>query len=288
MRISIIIPIYNGEKYLKNLIKSLRAQSSVMEVEIIAAVSRSKDNSLSLAKELCDVVFEVNNFNHGRTRHEAALLSKGEYLVFITQDILPFDETWLTNLIEPLTKNNTIVATYSRQTAYPNATSTESYIREFNYPKNDRLCNDSTIKKWGRKNIFYSDASSATKRDVFFQLGGYNFDVITNEDVTYALNVIESGKSILYNSKSVVYHSHNFSLKENIARYKLIGKYEKLFQDRLSQYSSSGEGIKLLKFVATKLFKEIKFKELFIFLFLDIPSRLIAYKVGYNQKLEQE
>lgn len=282
-KVSIILPIYNGETYLDDLIRKIKSQKIEYEIEIIGAVSQSKDNSYKKAKELCDVAYMVENFNHAKTRHEAALKSTGNVLVFITQDISPYNEYWLANLVTPLLKNNEIVATYSRQVAYPDASETERLIREFNYPNYNRLCNLSTRNKWGRKNIFYSDSSSATSRDTFFNLGGYDFEVGTNEDVLYALKVINSGKSILYNSESIVYHSHNFKIKDAYKRYFLIGEFEKRYHNELQGYSSFSEGKKLLIFLVTQLLKKSKIKDL-ILLGVDIVTRYIAYKKGYLSK----
>lgn len=280
--ISIIVPIYNGENYIEKLVKSIRNQKVDYHIEIVSAVSKSKDNSLEIAKKLCDIAYEVTVFNHALTRHEAAEKSTGEFLVFITQDILPFNDQWLATLIEPLVSENDIVATYSRQVAYPDASTREKLIREFNYPNYDRLCNLETKEKWGRKNIYYSDAASATIRKDFFELGGYNFNVGTNEDVVYAINVINSGKSILYNSKSMVYHSHEFQLKESLDRYKLIGEFEKRHHEQLKDYSSLGEGTKLLKTLIKELLKRGKIKDLVILIF-DLSTRYIGYNMGYKK-----
>lgn len=280
-KVSIILPIYNGEEYLNNLIPKIRIQQIDMEIEIIAAVSKSKDNSLKVAQNLCDITFLVENFNHAKTRHEAALKSSGEYLIFITQDIIPYNEYWLHNLVKPLQENKEIVATYSRQIAFNDSSLTEKLVREFNYPNYDRVCNINTKEKWGRKNIFYSDASSATKKDIFLSLGGYDFEIGTNEDVIYALNVIESGKSILYNSNSKIFHSHDFHFRNVFERYKLIGGFEKKYEDKLKQYSSLGEGKKLLFHLTSSLIKGFNIKELLL-LGIDMPTRYIAYKIGYK------
>ncbi len=86
--VSIILPVHNGEKYLKNLKKSISEQEYNGYVEIIAPISKSKDNSYNLAKELFDNVYRVENFNHGLTRHEAAKKAQGDILIFITQDMV--------------------------------------------------------------------------------------------------------------------------------------------------------------------------------------------------------
>ncbi|WP_048717629.1 glycosyltransferase family 2 protein [Bacillus sp. 522_BSPC] len=283
-KISIILPVFNGEKYIRKLIDKIRLQKIENDFEIIAAVSKSNDRSLELCEQLCDITFLVENFNHAKTRHVAALKASGDILVFITQDVTPYDHVWLKNLVEPLFGDNDIVATYSKQIAYPYATETEKLMRQFNYPDYDRLCNNMTIEKWGRKNIYYSDASSATLKETFFSLGGYDFDVGTNEDVVYALNVIISGKSILYNSKSKVYHSHNFEVGSVYKRYKLIGSFEKRYQNDLKDYSSLGEGRKLLYFLLKNLLKRFKIKDLLL-LGIDLLTRYLGYKKGYSMKL---
>ena len=190
--VSIIIPIYNGEKYLENLKKSISSQSYEGKIEVIMPISPSQDKSLEVAQNLFDIVYEVENFNHGKTRHEAALRANHEVLVFMTQDVTPYDEHWLKNLVCGL--NDDIVATYSKQIAYNNASPLERLVRDFNYPDESRCCNQTTVAMWGRKNIFYSDAASATLRDFYFDVDGYNFNCNTNEDVIYATKVINNEK----------------------------------------------------------------------------------------------
>lgn len=277
--VSIILPVYNGEKYLMNLVRKIREQVIDFNLEIIAPVSKSIDNSYSIARELCDIAYIVDNFDHAKTRHQAALKSKGEILVFITQDILPYNEHWLSSLIKPLLDRNDIVASYSRQVAYPQSTSTEKLMREFNYPKYDRECNINTKNVWGRKNIYYSDSSSATLRNYFFDYGGYNFNVGTNEDVVYALNIIKNKKSIKYTSDSIVYHSHDFEIKSAYDRYKLIGQFEKEYEEELREYSSLGEGKKLLFFLLKNLLKSKEYKELLL-LPINLSTRFIGYRAG--------
>lgn len=276
-KVSIIIPIYNGEQYLEKLIKRIREQQGNFELELIALVSISKDNSLEKARKYFDKVIEVQKFNHAKTRHEGALKSTGDILVFITQDIMPYDNQWLKNLIEPLKEN--IVASFSRQIAYKEHSEIEKIIRDFNYPNKDRICNKENKKINGRKNIFYSDASSAIIKDRYFELGGYNTEVPTSEDVYLANKIIENGYSFIYASQSRIWHSHQLSLKESYKRYKEIGKFEKLFADQIDFSKTESEGKNLLKYLIKELIKRKKIKEL-IYLPFDIGVRWLGYKMG--------
>ncbi|MDY2802002.1 MAG: glycosyltransferase family 2 protein [Fusobacterium mortiferum] len=276
-KISIIVPIYNGEKYLEKLVSKIKEQEINKKIELIALVTKSKDNSLKKAKKLFDIVLEIEKFNHAKTRHEGALKSSGGILVFITQDILPYDNQWLKNLIEPLTEE--VIASFSRQIAYEEHSDIEKIIREFNYPNKDRLCNKEMKEKNGRKNIFYSDASSAIIRKKFFELGGYDFEVPTNEDVYLANKIIENGCSFLYASQSRIWHSHQLSLKETYKRYKDIGKFEKLYKNEIDFSKTQGEGNKILYHLIKELIRRKNIKEL-IYLPFDMGARWIGYKNG--------
>lgn len=276
-KISIIVPVYNGEKYLEKLVKKIKEQKDIFEIELIALVTTSKDKSLELSKKLFDKVIEVKKFNHGKTRHEGALSAIGDILVFITQDILPYDKYWLKNLTEPL--NDNIVASFSRQIAYEEHSETEKIIRDFNYPDTDRICNKESEKINGRKNIFFSDASSAILKEKYFELGGYNFEVPTNEDVYLADKIIKNGYSFIYASQSRIWHSHELSLKETYKRYRAIGQFEKMFADEIDFSKTQSEGNKLLKYLIKELIKRKKIKEL-IYLPFDMGARWLGYKFG--------
>lgn len=276
-KISIIVPVYNGEKYLEKLVKKIKEQKDIFEIELIALVTTSKDKSLELSKKLFDKVIEVKKFNHGKTRHEGVLSATGDILVFITQDILPYDEYWLKNLTEPLNEN--ITASFSRQIAYKEHSETEKIIRDFNYPDVDRICNKENKKINGRKNIFFSDASSAILKEKYLELGGYDFEVPTNEDVYLANKIVKSGYSFVYASQSRIWHSHELSLKETYKRYKAIGKFEKMFADEIDFSKTQNEGNKLLKYLIKELIKRKKIKEL-IYLPFDMGARWLGYKSG--------
>lgn len=276
-KISIIVPVYNGEKYLKKLVIKLRKQKGNFAIELIALISHSKDRSLEISKELFDKVLEVKKFNHAKTRHEGALIANGDILVFITQDILPYDNNWLKELVSPLNKN--IIASFSKQVAYKEHSETEKIIRKFNYPNKDRICSKENEKVNGRKNIFYSDASSAILKTEFFKLGGYDFLTPTSEDVYLASKIIKSGKSFIYTAKSKIWHSHQLSLKDSYKRYRDIGKFEKLFEKEIDFSKTENEGKKLLMYLIKELIKKRKIKEL-LYLPFDIGARWIGYKMG--------
>ena len=86
--ISIIVPIYNAEKYLNKCIDSLINQTK-KDIEIILINDGSTDNSEKIIKEYNDeriVYFKNKNQGIGKTRNFGIEKAKGKYLLFIDSD----------------------------------------------------------------------------------------------------------------------------------------------------------------------------------------------------------
>lgn len=86
--ISIIVPIYNSEKYLKKCIDSIINQDK-KELEIILVNDGSTDNSLDIINSYKDDrirVFNNNNQGIGKTRNFGIKKANGKYIMFLDSD----------------------------------------------------------------------------------------------------------------------------------------------------------------------------------------------------------
>ena len=90
-KVSVIVPIYNVEKYLEKCINSLLSQT-LEDIQIILVNDGSKDNSGNIAKE-CeknnkDRVIYVEKENGGLSdaRNYGLKCAKGKYVVFVDSD----------------------------------------------------------------------------------------------------------------------------------------------------------------------------------------------------------
>ena len=89
-KVSIVVPVYNVEKYLKRCVNSLIGQS-YSNLEILLVDDGSKDSSLSICKEyeLKDSrirVFHKENEGLGLTRNYGIERATGEYITFVDSD----------------------------------------------------------------------------------------------------------------------------------------------------------------------------------------------------------
>ncbi len=276
--VTIICPLYNAEEYIIDLNKSIQMQKKVKIDKIYYLLTESKDNSEKILKEN-DIDYELikkEEFSHSLTREKYALMSKSDVICFITQDVVIKDDEWLYELTKNIGKDN-IAAAYSRQvTKYNNI---EKYTRESNYPDYSFVVSKDDINEKGLKTFFFSDAASAVDTKIYKELKAYDGkNLPINEDMYYAYKVIMNDYKIAYEADSIVYHSHNFTLKQIYNRYKLTGRFFKE-NSYLDQYGTTGSGASLAKYVLKRIFQERNIKMLFRYPF-DMAARLFGMKAG--------
>lgn len=279
MEVDIICPLYNAEKYILELNKNILKQKKVDISNVKYLLTSSIDNTENILKEN-KIKYEIINkeeFSHSLVREKAALKSKSDIIVFITQDIIIEKDNWLYELINPIIKGEA-EATFSRQIS-KDKNSIEFYTREKNYPNKSRIVSKKDIDKLGLNTFFFSDASSAIKGEIFRKLNGYdNKDLIINEDMYFAYKLIQNGYRIKYCSKSEVIHSHNFTFKQQYDRYKLTGMFFNQ-NSYLDNFGTTKSGGGLAKYVLKRALQDRNIKVLVKFI-PNMAARFIGMKVG--------
>lgn len=278
MKVDIICPLYNAQNYIELLNKSLINQKKVKINKIIYILTEGKDDTEKILnnKKINYQKIVKKEFSHSLVREKVAMASDSDILIFITQDIVIEDELWLYKLIKGII-NGECEASFSRQiTKYNNI---EKYTREKNYPEKSYIVTKKDIKNIGLRTFFFSDAASAIKTSIFKELEGYdNKNLPISEDMYIAYKIIMNGYRIKYESDSVIYHSHKFTLKELYNRYKLTGQFFKQ-NSYLDEYGTTGTGASLAKYILKRILQEKRFNLLIRYPF-DMAARFIGMKVG--------
>lgn len=282
MKIDVICPLYNAEKDIERLNKSILNQKNVDLNEIRYVLTSSKDNSERILGNLKIKYKKIKKeeFSHSLTREIEAFESNADIVVFVTQDVVIEREDWLYNLTKDIISGE-VDASYSRQICLNNTI--EKYTREFNYPKESKIVSKEDVKKLGLKTFFFSDASSAIKRETFLKLKGYdNKKLIISEDMYIAYKLITNGYKIKYCADSEVIHSHVFTLSQYYDRYKDTGKFFRE-NDYLNDYNVNKSGANMAKYIFKRMIEEKNIKAILEF----IPNmivRFIGMKVGKFSK----
>lgn len=282
MTIDIICPLYNARNYIMDLHQNIKKQKNVDVLSINYVVTKTNDNIEEILESLdCNYeMIERKEFSHSLTRERMANKCKADIIVFITQDVIIKSENWLKNLVKGI-ENNECEAAYSRQIC-TNST-IEKYTRERNYPDKSYIKTKDDISKMGINAFFFSDASSAVKREIFIELNGYdgkNFP--TNEDMYLAYKLLINGYRIKYCADSEVEHSHKFKFKQLYKRYYDTGVF--FSQNKyLNNYKVNQAGGGLAKYVLKRAIQDKNFKVLIRFV-PDMTARFIGMRMGKNER----
>ncbi len=113
-KISVIIPIYNVEKWLRECLDSVCAQS-LREIEIICINDGSPDHSLQILHEYASrdnriIIIDKENEGVGAARNDGIKVAKGNYIAFMDPDDKYPDANTLEILYDAVCKNNVLVA----------------------------------------------------------------------------------------------------------------------------------------------------------------------------------
>ncbi|MDP2928230.1 MAG: glycosyltransferase [Candidatus Omnitrophota bacterium] len=232
MEISVIILTKDEEKYIGSALEMVFRQEVDGDYEVIVIDSGSRDATLEIVRHYPARIVKIKpeEFGHSRTRNLGVQLSKGAYVVFLTADAVPANNTWLKNLILPFKQNTDVAGVYSRQIpkrgCYPSeardilvGTGLIPRVKSINLGDPDQA---GYFNKNVWKFITFSNISSAYRRDLLEQ---YPFaeDLLAVEDQEWVYRLIKNGYSIYYEPTSCVYHSHNDTLKKLYDRHNLFG-----------------------------------------------------------------
>lgn len=114
IRISVIVPVYNMEAYLRECLDSILGQT-LTDLEIITVNDGSKDGSLSILREYEKKdsrmkVIDKPNEGVGKARNDGLKAASGEFIAFMDSDDYYPNETVLETLYRAAKVNDVLIA----------------------------------------------------------------------------------------------------------------------------------------------------------------------------------
>lgn len=223
--VDIIIPVYKPDKKLFALLDSLLGQTVPVSHIWLANTEKQYFDRLVQGTSFQEKygqqvsVFHVTRqeFDHGRTRHQAVERSDAPIFVMMTQDAVPADERLLEKLLRALKQEHTAVA-YARQLPAEDCGVLERFARSFNYPEQSARKTLKDVERLGIKAYFCSNVCAAYRRDIYEESGGFIRHTLFNEDMIYAAKVMKQGYGVAYAAEARVYHSHNYTCGQQFHR----------------------------------------------------------------------
>lgn len=283
MNCGLIVPTLNAGEQFKVLLRQLLAQT--LPTKILIVDSESDDGTKFLTEKFGLEVLSVErkNFHHGATRQFAVDYLQKKFspdvVIFLTQDVLLYDENALAELVKIFSSNNEVGLCYGRQLPHENATAEAKFLREFNYPPESQLRSLDDKKIFGIKTATASNSFAAYRVDALKKVGGFPAHVILCEDMFVAAKMLLANYKIFYNSAAKVFHSHNYTAAQEFHRYFDIGVFhsrENWIREIFGSAEGAGRKFVLKKFSA--LWKKNP-TECFAAIFHD-GAKFFGYRLG--------
>jgi Glycosyltransferases, probably involved in cell wall biogenesis len=284
-KVDVIIPTYKPDKKFHDLLSMLQKQTYPIHEIIIVNTQESYFPKEEYEKNPNMKVFHISKreFDHGRTRAFAAKKSRGDYILYMTQDAVPEDNFLIENLLKAF-QDKAIGAAYARQLPAEDCKFIEKFTRGFNYGEESLVKSLEDLEKMGIKTYFCSNVCAMYRKKYYMELGGFVKKTVFNEDMLFAGKVINAGYKVAYVAEAKVVHSHNYSGIEQLKRNFDLGVSQARYPDLFNGIPSEGEGIKLVKATASHILKKHK-PWLLLDLVIKSGFKFIGFKLGKSYKV---
>lgn len=210
MRISVIIPTYNGACRIANVLTCLEQQSCVPD-EVVVAIDGSTDGTAALLKnrqwQLPSLkVVEQANGGRAAIRNFGARHASGDLLVFMDDDMEP--------------DSNCIAVHARHHEHYPGSILTGAQIDKMDGSRTDiQLFKAELSIRWSKKLAAYDDkplpndlgyitaANFSISQKLFSSLGTFDVRLKDHEDNDLAQRALAADIPLFYNHKAFAWHN---------------------------------------------------------------------------------
>ena len=229
---SVIVLTKNGEETIGKCLEGVFSQKSEHQFEVIIIDSGSTDATLDIVSgyDVRLIRIKPENFHNAKTRNHGARISRGEYLIFITQDAWPTNAHWMDSLLSNFTTNQ-IAGVFGKQIPLPVANSIIQRQLSIYYGNTRRInkkCNRMTFQT----TFLFSNVNSAIRKKIW-QIHPFDEDRVYAEDLEWATGLILNGYQTIYDPSAAVYHSHNNTLRIVLKRSYHDGRsHKRIFRDK--------------------------------------------------------
>lgn len=242
--VSVIVPVYNSEKYLEECIQSLVNQT-YKNIEIILVDDGSTDNSYKICKQYEEIDKRIiaktkQNTGPSDTRNYGLNLAKGNYVKFVdSDDYLRIDN------IEKMYKSakkydsDVVISSYS----IINSEQKEKKINYFPLPEGKIDLKEFYKYLINKNQYFHFIWANLYKADIIKKQNiKFNSKYLIGEDLLFNLELVKNISSISYVPENIYYYREN---ENSISKGEDIKKTEKRIEDTLNLYVKYYEFLKI-------------------------------------------
>lgn len=216
-QIGIVIPTFQAAKHLPYCLPPLL--NSSLKPRILIIDSSSTDQTVAIARSMGveALVIPQSEFNHGTTREMGRQYLDTPIIVMITQDAYATSSEMLEHLVKPLIERQASIA-YARQLPHHGSSFFAAFSRQFNYPSTSHIRSVADLPTYGVYTFFCSNSCAAYLNPALDEIGGFPH-VLFGEDSIVVAKLLQKKHRIAYVAEATIYHSHDYTLKQEFCRH---------------------------------------------------------------------
>ena len=223
--VTVAVPVYDGARYLDEVLAAVRAQRTDREVELLVFDSGSTDGSLEIAERHGARIHRIAKaeFSHGGTRNRMVATAEGEHVAFLTQDATPAHDGWLAALLEGFEQADDVALVFGPHEPRPGAShmikvEMERHFAVWERLDVQRLPDDlAAYRHFPGRYTFFSDVNGCVARWAWQRIP-YRA-VPYAEDQLLGREMIEAGLAKVFHPGARVLHSHDYPPAQFLRRY---------------------------------------------------------------------
>ncbi len=221
--VSIIIPSKDNPQILKQCINSIYEYTTYENFEVIVVDNGSNENNKKYIQEILkeysiEYIYGVYDFNFSRMCNEGAFKAKGDYLLFLNDDIEIFQSDWLERMLGHAQQGH--VGAVGAKLFYPYSTKIQhaGVVNKDSVPEHMLLgCDDQNVYYFGfnwveHNRIAVTGACLMVSAKNFYSVNGYDecFPIAYN-DVSLCYLLHERGLYNVIRDDVHLYHHESLS-----------------------------------------------------------------------------
>ncbi len=178
--ISCIVPVFNGERYIAETIKSILDQT-LAPLEIIVVDDGSTDSTHDVLRPFGDHIQIVTQKNQGPSgaRNRGLEQSRGEFVAF-----LDADDLWIPEKLE---------LQIERMDEMPHAQLCSGHIKSFWIPELDHERVQLENHPYHQSRALLSPCTVLTRREIFERVGRFDPELQNGEDTDWFMRAMKLG-----------------------------------------------------------------------------------------------
>ena len=215
MKVSVIIPVRNGEATLERCLSILRKQTITNLMEIIILDSMSTDRSREIASQYGTSILDIpeGTFNHGLTRNMGVKYATGDLVFFTVQDAWLSENDMLEKMAKHFEDVKIMGVTGHQAVPHEKDKNPMLWYQRFSEPEiTVREVND--IQKFNNAGqdsqqtlIAWDDVVAMYRRSALVQQPF--FETQFAEDWIWSRDALLRGWRLIYDPSLIVYHYHH-------------------------------------------------------------------------------